>query len=167
MACQATGSAGCVSIEKIGEGNYNKAYRLTMEDGQNIIAKIPHPNAGPAVYTTSSEVATMDFARTVLDLPVPKVLAWSTTAVDPVESEYILMEEAKGSQLHDVWENLQLRDKRDIIQQIVDFEKKMLSISFDRYIVYPSAYYQCMCYHAFLELDRCISRIVESPVVRL
>ncbi|RJE24536.1 hypothetical protein PHISCL_03123 [Aspergillus sclerotialis] len=103
-----------------------------MDGGRNIIAKIPHPNAGPEVYTTASEVATMDFARSVLDLPVPKVLAWSATATNPVESEYILMEEAKGSQLHDVWKNLQLRDKRDIIQEIINVEKKMLSISFDR-----------------------------------
>lgn len=76
----------------------------------------------------------MDFARTVLDLPVPKVLAWSA-AMDPVESEYILMEEAKGSQLHGVWQKLELREKRDIIQEIINVERKMLSISFDRYIV--------------------------------
>lgn len=133
-ACQATDSTRCISINKIGEGNYNKAYRLTMENARAIIAKIPHPNAGPTVYTTASEVATMDFARTVLDLPVPKVLAWSA-AMDPVESEYILMEEAKGSQLHGVWQKLELREKRDIIQEIINVERKMLSISFDRYIV--------------------------------
>jgi hypothetical protein len=133
VACQAAGSAGCVSLEKVGEGNYNKAYRLVLQDGQNIIAKIPHPNAGPSAYTTASEVATMDFARTILHLPVPTVLAWSATDQNPVESEYIIMEEAKGSQLHDVWPHLP-RAKREIIHEIVDVEKKMLSIPLDRYV---------------------------------
>jgi hypothetical protein len=46
-ACEAVGADKCISIEKVGEGNYNKAYRLNMEDGQTVIAKVPHPNAGP------------------------------------------------------------------------------------------------------------------------
>ena len=132
VACKAAGSAECISMKKIGEGNHNKAYRLVMQDGRRIIAKMPHPNAGPPMYTTASEVATMDFARNILDLPVPNVLAWSATDENPVESEYIIMEEAKGSQLYDVWQNLQLRAKLDIIREIVNVEKKMLSVSFDR-----------------------------------
>jgi hypothetical protein len=108
LACEAIGSTGCISLEKIGEGNYNKAFRLVMQNSQNLIVKIPNPNAGPARYTTASEVATMEFGRTILNLPVPKVLAWSATSQNPVESEYIMMEEAKGSQLHTVWPELEL-----------------------------------------------------------
>lgn len=108
-----------------------------MQDGRKFVAKIPHPNAGPPMYATASEVATMEFARTILDLPVPKVLAWNATDENPVETEYIIMEEAKGSQLHEVWQNLELRAKRDIIHEIVDAEKKMLSVSFDRYFGFP------------------------------
>jgi len=130
VACEAIGSNGCKSLEKIGEGNYNKAFRLVMQDGRRVIAKIPNPNAGPAQYTTASEVATLDFARTILNLPVPKVLAWSATSHNPVESEYIVMEEASGSQLHTVWQKQELRVKRDIIREIVDIENKMLSVSF-------------------------------------
>lgn len=131
-ACRAVGANQCVSLEKIGEGNHNKAYRLLMEDGQRVIAKIPHPNAGPAVLTTASEVATMEFARTVLNLPVPKVLAWSSTDENPVEAEYIFMEEAKGSQLHEIWQDLPLQAKCDIVHKVVDIERKLLSISFNK-----------------------------------
>lgn len=132
--CRAVGANQCVSLEKIGEGNYNKAYRLATDDGQKVIAKIPHPNAGPPTLTTASEVATMEFARTILNLPVPKVLAWNSTDQNPVGAEYIIMEEAKGCQLHDVWKNLQLRAKCDIIQKIVDVERKLLSVSFNKYV---------------------------------
>jgi hypothetical protein len=131
-ACQAVGVAKCISIEKIGEGNYNKAFRLNMEDGQKVIAKVPNPNAGPRMLTTASEVATMEFARTVLDIPVPKVLAWSATDQNPVQAEYIIMEEARGSQLHEVWQDLPLRAKSDIIRKFVDVERKLLSVSFNK-----------------------------------
>lgn len=115
VACQAADSSRCVSLEKIGEGNYNKGFRLVMQDGQKVIAKISHPNAGPPVYTTASEIATMDFARTILKIPVPKVLAWSATNQNPVESEYIIMEEAEGTQLHEAWKDMKLKAKRDVI----------------------------------------------------
>ncbi|PGH13105.1 hypothetical protein AJ80_06477 [Polytolypa hystricis UAMH7299] len=81
-------------MTKIGEGNFNKVFRLQMNDGAVAIARMPHPNAGPSQYTTASEVATMEFARPVLDIPVPKVLAWSATSDNAIGSEYIIMEEA-------------------------------------------------------------------------
>ncbi|KAF1828217.1 hypothetical protein BDW02DRAFT_635315 [Decorospora gaudefroyi] len=131
-ACQAVGANKCISFKKIGEGNYNKAYRLEMKDGQKIIAKVPHPNSGPRVLTTASEVATMEFARTILNIPVPRVLAWSATDQNPVQAEYIIMEEASGSQLHEVWQDLSLRRKSDIIREFVDVERKLLSFSFEK-----------------------------------
>jgi hypothetical protein len=131
-ACQAVSAHECVSFNKIGEGNCNKAYRLEMDDGQKIIAKVSHPNAGPPKLTTASEVATMEFARTILNIPVPRVLAWSATDQNPVQAEYIIMEEASGFQLHEVWEDLPLRKKSDIIREFVDIERRLLSISFDK-----------------------------------
>ena len=131
-ACQAVGAHECVSLDKIGEGNYNKAYCLEMDDGQRIVAKVPHPNAGPPKLTTASEVATMEFARTILNIPVPRVLAWSATDQNPVQAEYIIMEEASDSQLHEIWQDLPLWKKVDIIHEFVDIERKLLSISFDK-----------------------------------
>jgi hypothetical protein len=129
-ACQAVGANKCISFKKIGEGNYNKPYRLEMEDGQKVIAKVPHPNAGPRILTTASEVATMEFVRTILNIPVPRVLAWSATDQNPVQAEYIIMKEARGSQLHEIWQDLSLRRKSDIIHEFVDVERELLSVSF-------------------------------------
>lgn len=53
VACEALDSTECISHEKIGEGNYNKAFRLVMQDGRYVIARIPSPNAGPATLTTA------------------------------------------------------------------------------------------------------------------
>jgi hypothetical protein len=74
----------------------------------------------------------MEFARTVLNIPVPQVLAWSATDQNPVQAEYIIMEEARGSRLHEVWQDLPLRKKSDIIREFVEIEKKLLSVSFEK-----------------------------------
>ncbi|KAF2010202.1 phosphotransferase enzyme family protein [Aaosphaeria arxii CBS 175.79] len=128
----AVGASRCLAITKIGEGNLNKAYRLEMDDGQIVVGKIPHPNAGPSFFTTASEVATMEYARSVLGLPVPKVLAWSASDNNPVGAEYIIMEEAKGTQLNRVWDDLPLKFRCDILRQVVDIESRLLSVSFQQ-----------------------------------
>jgi hypothetical protein len=40
---------------------FNKVFRLDINDGKSVLARIPNPNAGPSFYTTASEVATMEF----------------------------------------------------------------------------------------------------------
>lgn len=52
-----------MKVLKCIEGQYNKVFIMTMDNGVEVVAKIPNPNAGPAFYTTSSEVATRHFVR--------------------------------------------------------------------------------------------------------
>jgi hypothetical protein len=62
LAAKASGAQSCVSITKLAEGGFNKVFRLLMDNGSVVIARIPNPNVGPAVSKViSSEVATMDF----------------------------------------------------------------------------------------------------------
>lgn len=63
---------------------------------------------------------------------MPKVLSWSGEAENPVESEYILMEEATGNQLGEVWDEMELHDKLKVVDDIVAIERKLLSLSFTR-----------------------------------
>ena len=64
IAEEAAGAdAICVNVSKLSEGNFNKVFLATMQDGKQLIVKIPNPNSGPAHYTTASEVATMQFVR--------------------------------------------------------------------------------------------------------
>ena len=55
------GSASCVEVTKLPEGNFSKPLLLKMDDGKKCIAKVPNPNAGHAHFLTASEVATIDF----------------------------------------------------------------------------------------------------------
>jgi hypothetical protein len=49
------------SVLKCREGLNNKAYLLAMDNGSEVLAKLPNPCAGPSFYTTASEVATHKF----------------------------------------------------------------------------------------------------------
>lgn len=70
VAAQAVGSASCAKAEKLAEGAYNKALLLTMDDGKQVVARVPNPNAGQAYLTTASEVATMKYVSRSQSLPV-------------------------------------------------------------------------------------------------
>ena len=63
IAARSIGASSCVEIKKVPEGNFNKTFLLTMNDGNEVIAKVPNPNAGRPHFATASEVATMDFVR--------------------------------------------------------------------------------------------------------
>lgn len=76
IAASPIGAKGCVAVTKCPEGMYTKAYILRMNDGREVVTKVPNPNAGVPHYTTASEVATMEFVRDVLKTPIPKVHAW-------------------------------------------------------------------------------------------
>lgn len=60
IATKAVRSNRCNSMTKLAEGGYNKVFRLHMDDGKTVLARIPNPIAGPSFYTTASEVATME-----------------------------------------------------------------------------------------------------------
>jgi hypothetical protein len=65
----------------------------------------------------------MDYARTVLGLPVPKVLGWSASADrTDVGAEYILMEKVEGVELHQRYKNLR-SEGMELINQVAAMEQ--------------------------------------------
>ncbi|KAJ5201323.1 Mitochondria protein Fmp29, partial [Penicillium cf. viridicatum] len=121
------------------EGGFNKVFLLRAKNGREVIARIPTPIAGPPYYTTASEVATMNFLRSILKLPVPEVLAYSVLSDNPIGAEYILMERVKGESLSLRWLSLTTDETKDIMTQIVDMERKIFDFYFP---AYGSLYYK-------------------------
>jgi hypothetical protein len=44
------------------------------------------------------------------------------------------MEEAQGTQLAEVWDSMKISDKTNIVKGLVEIEKKLLSVSFTRFV---------------------------------
>ncbi|GAB7353080.1 hypothetical protein MBLNU459_g3626t1 [Dothideomycetes sp. NU459] len=89
-----------------------------MNDGKEVIAKVPNPNAGRPHFTTASEVATIDFARNDLGIPTPQVFAWSSSIDNAVGAEYIIMEKARGVSLEQLWPKIDIATRIQVIRAI-------------------------------------------------
>ncbi|KAF2455315.1 kinase-like domain-containing protein [Lineolata rhizophorae] len=127
------GARPCVKLLKCIEGQYNKAFIMTMDNGVEVLAKIPNPNAGPVFYTTASEVATRHFLRTVLNLPISRIYAYSSNPLNPVGVEYIIEEKAEDVPLGTLWYQWQTESQVNLVTQLVDFETELMSLSFRRH----------------------------------
>ena len=73
----------------------------------------------------------MDFARTILHLPVPRVLAWSANS-DEVGSEYIIMDKSVGVELQTLWEDMSGPMTINTIKEVLDMESKFSSSRFSQ-----------------------------------
>jgi hypothetical protein len=97
---------------------------------------VPCPLAGPSYLVTASEVATLQFAKEVLKLPVPRVITWSGAKrgqVNPVGADFIIMEEVPGVCLGERWSTFERpEDVTPIMTGILDMEKKFESLRFSR-----------------------------------
>jgi hypothetical protein len=68
----------------------------------------------------------------VLDIPTSRVIAWSADRENPVGAEYILEERAPGKRLGSLWYQWPIKPRMKMIEQIVDLERKLASITFTK-----------------------------------
>ncbi|KAF1832661.1 hypothetical protein BDW02DRAFT_459815, partial [Decorospora gaudefroyi] len=138
VATQAMGAWSCVGVEKLPEGNFSKVFLMAMNDGREVVAKLPNPNAGRANFTTASEVATMDLVRNVLGVPAPRVYGWSSSTDNPVGAEYILMERSGGVELGKIWDDMSWEERFEVVSALVGYDKAFVSADLP---MYGSLYY--------------------------
>jgi hypothetical protein len=133
---------------------YNRVLLLSMDNGMEVVAKIPNPNSGQPHFTTASEVATMKFvssparlpmawsrlwymtwqAREVLGTPLPEVYAWSSRAQEtPVGAEFILMEKMNGVELELFLPGMKIQDRLEVVKAIAGYQKSWASVSFEQF----------------------------------
>ncbi|KAF2811522.1 uncharacterized protein BDZ99DRAFT_487255 [Mytilinidion resinicola] len=118
-----------VSTKKLAEGGFNRVFVLELQDGFEMIAKIPYHIARPEYFATASEAATLTLLR-LKGIPVPEVYSYSTMLENPVGTEYILMEKAPGVCLASKWVDLQDHEIRRLGHSFVELEKKLFEIPF-------------------------------------
>ncbi|GAT22169.1 phosphotransferase enzyme family protein [Aspergillus luchuensis] len=131
-AARSVDAKHCVNLTKLPEGSYNKTFLLTMDNDVEVIAKVPNPYVSQQ-FVTASEVATLDFLRNELGLPVPRVFAWSNKKDQPVGVEYIIMEKAPGNELSKKWPTMDISDKVDIVSQLASIQATVASTDFSHY----------------------------------
>ncbi|KAM5540228.1 hypothetical protein V8D89_006047 [Ganoderma adspersum] len=118
-----------VDLAKFAEGGFNRTFLITMRDGFQMVARIPYPATIPKYFTVASEVATMELLRSS-GLPIPRVYAYSPAPDNAAETEYIFMEFVRGTELSDIWLDLEEQETISVLRQLVQLEAKMMSLAF-------------------------------------
>ncbi|KAL4907718.1 kinase-like domain-containing protein [Aspergillus multicolor] len=112
----------CSKIRKRVEGQYNKAFVLTMSNGREVVARLPIP---------------MQDQRSIPLLPkwrrATLVLASSSDATNAVGAEFIIEEKVPGHPLGGLWAQMPTPAQLGIIDQLIDVEKKLASVSFTKH----------------------------------
>ncbi|RAL11729.1 uncharacterized protein BO97DRAFT_470893 [Aspergillus homomorphus CBS 101889] len=116
----------------------NKTFILTMNDGFEVIVKIPYRHTVPKILTTESEVATLDFLRQK-GVPVPRVYAYCSKPDNAVGTEYIIIEKAPGQALDRRWFDLTPKERIRLVTSFVEIERKLFLIPFSSH---GSIYYR-------------------------
>ncbi|KIW77969.1 hypothetical protein Z517_07802 [Fonsecaea pedrosoi CBS 271.37] len=106
---------------------------------RRFIVKVPDPVVSRRLIT-ASEVATLEFLRAELNLPVPKVLAWSDNKDNTVGCEYMILEEAVGADLKSTWPRLSVKQRIGVVDQIITIQERLLEAS-KRFQGYGSLYF--------------------------
>ena len=98
----------------------------------------------------------MHYLCTKLQLPVPKVMAYSSDPSNPVGAEYIVMERVCGVNLSKRWEpTLDERKKIDVIERLAELESRLLTVQFSSY---GNLYFA-----ADVERTLCAPRLYDKP----
>jgi hypothetical protein len=112
-------------------------FRLGLDTGNDVVARIPFCNSGPQSLITRSEVATMDFVRSRIGAPAPKVLAWDASSDNNVGCEYIIMEKCEGNILANV-----SNTPTNFSHHIFDIANLLSSLGGISFSQYGSIYYK-------------------------
>jgi hypothetical protein len=121
-----------VRLEKLSEGGFNRLLLATLDDGLQVLVKIPYPLVVPKRYATASEVATLSFLAEK-GVPVPKVYGYSCKAENPVGTEYIIMEYVPpevGIGADSRWFETSKYEKHAVVTGLVEVERKLCGIRF-------------------------------------
>lgn len=136
IAGEATGTTFCEFNSRLGNGFYNKTRRLIMGGSLSVVARIPCPVAGPSRLVTASEVTTLQFAREVLKLPVPRVITWNGAnrgRTNGVGADYLLMKEAPEVALRKRWLKFTTQKEAEpVLLGLLEVEKRFKSLRFSR-----------------------------------
>lgn len=89
-------------------GSFHRCAMIETASHGNFVIRVPaHGTAAnwkkKHACALRSEVATMSYIREKTRVPIPKVFSYDTTALNPIQAPYILMEAAKGTPASDVW----------------------------------------------------------------
>ena len=121
-----------LAVTFFSEGAFNKLYTIAVSDSNG---NLDYPRyifraTSPVepFYKTASEVATLSYIREHTTVPVPCVIAYSSTVENELGCEWILMEKVPGVALAKIWSDIDLETKGRETKSIAGFVRQLWDI---------------------------------------
>ena len=124
-----------LNVTFLAKGGFNKVYTVAASyDGidpqLSYVFRVTLPVE--PFYKTASEVATLSYIREHTSVPVPHVIAHSSTADNELGYEWILMEKIPGVSLKSVWQDMDTETKERETRVVAQYAKQLCDwCSFD------------------------------------
>ncbi|ORY19689.1 hypothetical protein BCR34DRAFT_551519 [Clohesyomyces aquaticus] len=134
------GATAITGYEKV-EGEYNRILIFRTDNGQRVVAKLPFKLGSPNNLVIAAEVGAIRYLRKHAKFPTPGVLGYRRDASNPVGTDFILLEYARGVQLDQRWGTMTGQQKFKCILNLVQTLKDMISNEFPAYgHIYEESY---------------------------
>ena len=110
------------------QGGFNKLYAVECPRGSFFMRiSLPvHPH-----FKTASEVATIGLLRSHTSIPVPRIIASSSTSDNELRFEWILMERVEGVPLADIWASLTWDAKVSCVKDVASIMAQLFELRYD------------------------------------
>jgi len=119
----------CLTARFLTEGAFNKVYMIVTADIGGAESQPPYVFrvALPVepFYKTASEVATLSYIREHTSIPVPRIIAHSSTAENELGFEWVLMEKVPGVSLGSVWREMDMEAKERETRVVAQYVKQL------------------------------------------
>jgi hypothetical protein len=119
----------CIDVSTLQRGMFHEICVLHFEDGWSCIGRFTR-DAEP-LAKVESELATLEYVRKYTTIPVPEVYFVNHSDNHCVGAPFVLMEHMHGNPLDDIWEDLPLDHKMDVMKQLAAIHGQLASQKFD------------------------------------
>ncbi|KAK2744786.1 hypothetical protein FQN55_006542 [Onygenales sp. PD_40] len=110
------------------QGAFNKLYKVDTDKG-TFLMRVSLP-VDPH-YKTTSEIATIDYVREEIGIPVPGIIAFDESSDNDLDFEWILMELMPGQPLRRKWRKMSMEAKEELVKQLASYQAKLFEKRFD------------------------------------
>ncbi|EGS23444.1 uncharacterized protein CTHT_0001370 [Thermochaetoides thermophila DSM 1495] len=120
------------NITYFAKGTFNRLYSITMPNwDKKYIFRVSIPVE--PFFKTESEVATMVYVYKNTTIPIPRVVAFSSSDDNELGYEWILMEMLDGVPLRTVWPDMDFAARCRLFREIAYHAKSLLRLRFSKF----------------------------------
>ena len=109
--------------------SFNKLFTITVPNSGSTLDSPQYIFRATApiepFLKTAGEVATHSYLQEYTSIPVPRIIAHSSTSDNEVGCEWILMEKVSGVTLADSWSDIDLDTKKGVTKSVVGYVRQL------------------------------------------